>query len=754
MSERRGPEMDDSRIIKTEYSEEMQKSFIDYAMSVIIARALPDVRDGLKPVQRRTLYDMHELGIRYDRPYRKSARIVGDTMGKYHPHGDSSIYEALVVMSQDFKKGMPLIDGHGNFGNIEGDGAAAMRYTEARLQKVTQEAFLADLDKDVVDFVPNFDETEKEPSVLPVKIPNLLVNGSEGIAVGMATSIPPHNLGEVIDAVKAYMLNNEITTKELMRYLKGPDFPTGGIVINKDELEDIYETGTGKIKLRGKVEFQKGKAGKTNVVITEIPYTMIGANIAKFLSDVAALSETKKTQDIVDISNQSSKEGIRIVIELRKDADPENFVNMLYKKTRLEDTFGVNMLAIANGRPETMGLKQIIKANVDFQFEVATRKYTNLLAKEQERKEIQEGLIKACNVINLVIEILRGSKDRAMAKACLVEGKVDGIKFKSKESRIMAAQLMFTEKQANAILEMRLYKLIGLELEALINEHEETMANIYRYEDILDRRDSMAQVIMNELDGFKKEYSHPRKTVIENGQEAVYKEKELEEMDVVFLMDRFGYAKTVDVSTYERNKEAADAENKYIFTCKNTGRLCLFTTTGQMHTIKVLDLPYGKFRDKGTPIDNVSNFSQKTEEIVYITSQKELNLCQVIFATAQSMLKVVDGGEFDVTKRTVAATKLAEGDSVVSVTALTDQRNIVLQTKAGFFLRFAVDEIPEKKKGAIGVRGMKLGDGDQVENVYYTKNAVETTIEYKGKELVLNNLKLGKRDSKGTKVRV
>ena len=746
--------MDDSRIIKTEYSEEMQKSFIDYAMSVIIARALPDVRDGLKPVQRRTLYDMHELGIRYDRPYRKSARIVGDTMGKYHPHGDSSIYEALVVMSQDFKKGMPLIDGHGNFGNIEGDGAAAMRYTEARLQKVTQEAFLADLDKDVVDFVPNFDETEKEPSVLPVKIPNLLVNGSEGIAVGMATSIPPHNLGEVIDAVKAYMLNNEITTKELMRYLKGPDFPTGGIVINKDELEDIYETGTGKIKLRGKVEFQKGKAGKTNVVITEIPYTMIGANIAKFLSDVAALSETKKTQDIVDISNQSSKEGIRIVIELRKDADPENFVNMLYKKTRLEDTFGVNMLAIANGRPETMGLKQIIKANVDFQFEVATRKYTNLLAKEQERKEIQEGLIKACNVIDLVIEILRGSKDRAMAKACLVEGKVDGIKFKSKESRIMAAQLMFTEKQANAILEMRLYKLIGLELEALINEHEETMANIYRYEDILERRDSMAQVIMNELDGFKKEYSHPRKTVIENGQEAVYKEKELEEMDVIFLMDRFGYAKTVDVSTYERNKEAADAENKYIFTCKNTGRLCLFTTTGQMHTIKVLDLPYGKFRDKGTPIDNVSNFSQKTEEIVYITSQKELNLCQVIFATAQSMLKVVDGGEFDVTKRTVAATKLAEGDSVVSVTALTDQRNIVLQTKAGFFLRFAVDEIPEKKKGAIGVRGMKLGDGDQVENVYYTKNAVETTIEYKGKELVLNNLKLGKRDSKGTKVRV
>ena len=746
--------MDESRIIRTEYSEEMQKSFIDYAMSVIIARALPDARDGLKPVQRRTLYDMHELGIRYDKPYRKSARIVGDTMGKYHPHGDSSIYDALVVMSQDFKKGLPLIDGHGNFGNIEGDGAAAMRYTEARLQKITQEAFLSDLDKDVVDFVPNFDETEKEPSVLPVKISNLLVNGSEGIAVGMATSIPPHNLSEVIDATKAYLQNENITTAELMRYIKGPDFPTGGIVINKDELAEIYETGMGKIKLRGKVEFEKAKGGKTNVVITEIPYTMIGANISKFLMDVAALSETKKTQDIVDISNQSSKEGIRIVIELRKDADPENFVNMLYKKTRLEDTFGVNMLAIYNGRPETMSLRQIIKASVDFQFEIATRKYTNMLAKELERKEIQEGLIKACNVIDLIIEILRGSKDRAMAKACLVEGKIDGIKFRSKESKIMATQLCFTEKQANAILEMRLYKLIGLEIEALINEHEETMANIYRYEEILEKRESMAMVISGELDSFKKEYGKARKTVIENGQEAVYKEKELEEMEVVFLMDRFGYAKTIDMATYERNKEAADAENKYVFTCKNTGRVCLFTNTGQLHTIKVLDLPFGKFRDKGIPIDNVSNFSSEKEEIVYLTSQKELNLCQVLFVTAQSMMKIVDGGEFDVAKRTVAATKLNDGDTVVSVVSLREQRNIVLQTKEGFFLRFPIEEIPEKKKGAVGVRGMKLGEKDQVEQVYYTKNAVETTIDYKNKKLVLNNLKPGKRDTKGTKVRL
>ena len=381
----------EEQILKTEYSELMQKSYIDYAMSVIVARALPDVRDGLKPVQRRTLYDMHELGIRSDRPFRKSARIVGDTMGKYHPHGDSSIYDALVVMAQDFKKGLTLINGHGNFGNIEGDGAAAMRYTEARLQEVTEEAFLADLDKDIVDFVPNFDENEKEPSVLPVKIPNFLINGSEGIAVGMATSTPPHNLAEVIDAQIALMEAPDITNRELMRYIKGPDCPTGGIIVNIDELPEIYETGMGKVRIRGRIEVEKGRAGHTNLVVTQIPYTMIGSGIGKFLSDVAALSEKKITQDIIDITNQSDKEGIRIVIELKKDADVDNFKALLYKKTRLEDTFGVNMLAIRDGRPETLSLRDILKANTDFLYQTTTRKYENLLEKERKKKEIQEG---------------------------------------------------------------------------------------------------------------------------------------------------------------------------------------------------------------------------------------------------------------------------------------------------------------------------------------------------------------------------
>lgn len=744
----------EEKIIKTEYSDTMQKSFINYAMSVIIARALPDVRDGLKPVQRRTLYDMHELGIRYDRPYRKSARIVGDTMGKYHPHGDSSIYEALVVMAQEFKKGIPLVDGHGNFGNIEGDGAAAMRYTEARLQKITQDAILADLDKDVVDFVPNFDETEKEPSVLPCRFPNLLVNGSEGIAVGMATSIPPHNLGEVIDAMKAYMMNENITTKELMHYIKGPDFPTGGIVCNKDELLDIYETGVGKIKLRGVVEVEKSKGGKLNLVISEIPYTMIGANISKFLQDVATLYEQKKAPEIVDISNQSSKEGIRIVIELKKDTDVENFKNLLYKKTRLEDTFGVNMIAISDGRPETLGLKSIIAKNVAFQYEITTRKYTNLLNKELEKREIQEGLIRACNIIDLIIEILRGSKDRTMVKNCLTDGITDGITFRSKESRVMASQLNFTEKQANAILDMRLYKLIGLEIDALIKEHEETTANIYRYEDILERRDSMAQVIMQDLDSLKKEYTRKRRTKIENAQEAIYEEKKQEEMDVMFLMDRFGYCKTIDLTAYERNKDTVHAEFKYIVKCKNTGKICIFTNIGLLHTIKVSDIPFGKFRDKGMPVDNISNYDSTKEEIIIVTSQTELNLYRLLFVTKQAMCKIVSGGEFDVAKRVVSATKLNEEDEIVSITLLTEQQNIIIQTRDGLFLRFAIEDISVMKKNAVGVRGIRLNEGDIVESVYYTKGIDDRTITYKGKKIELNKLKPGKRDTKGTKIRV
>ena len=658
------------QILKTEYAELMQKSYIDYSMSVICARALPDVRDGLKPVQRRVLYAMDELGLNYDKPHRKSARIVGDTMGKYHPHGDSSIYETLVVMSQDFKKGMALVDGHGNFGSIEGDGAAAMRYTEAKLKKFTQEVYLADLDKNVVDFGPNFDETEKEPVVLPVRVPNLLVNGAEGIAVGMTTNIPPHNLGEVTDAVIAWLDasiagKQELSSTDLMKYITGPDFPTGGIVINKSELPAIYESGNGKIKLRGKVVFEqaKKKSEKDKLVITEIPYTMIGAGIGKFISDICDLIENKKLNDVTDISNESSKEGIRIVLELKKNADIEKIKNTLYKKTKLEDTFGVNMLAIVDQKPETLGLKEIIRHHVDFQFNLATRKYTYLLQKDLEQKEIKEGLIKACNIIDLIIEILRGAPNLKAAKQCLIDGNTENISFKNPSSRLYASQLNFTEKQAQAILELRLYKLIGLEILALEKEYNELLKRIAEYEDILGNTASMAKVIKKDLQKIKKEYATERRTVIEDGTAAVYVEEKVAEAEYVFVMDRFGYAKLIDPASYERNRETIELENKYIFSCMNTDKICVFTDNGYLHQIKALDVPVKKFRDKGVPLDNLGNYDSSGENIVFISAAGQLKNKKLLFTTTQAMMKFVDASEFEVSKRTVASTKLARGGS-------------------------------------------------------------------------------------------
>jgi len=763
-------------IIKTEYSELMQKSFIDYSMSVITARALPDVRDGLKPVQRRVLYAMDQLGLNYDKPHRKSARIVGDAMGKYHPHGDSSIYETLVVLSQDFKKGMALVDGHGNFGSIEGDGAAAMRYTEAKLKKFTQEVYLADLDKNIVDFVPNFDETEREPEVLPVRVPNLLVNGADGIAVGMTTNIPTHNLGEVIDAVCACMDNEDITTKELMEYMPGPDFPTGGIVINKSELLDIYEHGSGKIKLRGKVELEKAakRGDRDKLVITEIPYTMIGANIGKFISDVVGLIESKKITEVTDVSNESSKEGIRITLELKKNADVENLKNILYKKTKLEDTFGVNMLAIVDKRPETLGLKQIIAHHIRFQYELATRKYKTLLQRELDNKEIKEGLIRACDIIDLIIEILRGSANLKMAKECLTSGMVEGIKFKTEKSRKQAAKLNFTERQASAILEMRLYKLIGLEILALQKEYDECLKKIASYEKILGSKKEMAKVIKNDLQKIKKSYGYARRTVIENGRAAVVVEKEAPETEVMFLMDRFGYAKTIEMAAYERNKEAIHNEYKYIFTCMNTDKICIFTDTGIFHQIKVKDIPYStKFRDKGTPIDNLGNFNSSEEQIIFLSAAQRIKHQKMLFVTKMGMLKLVRMEEFEVAKKTVAATKLTDDDRLLAVLftdvkielyskfdfngviseeeVVTSEQNVILQTAHGVFLKFPLTEVPIKKKSAVGVRGMKLGREDYVEEVYLLTNNDSLSMDYKGQNLDFGKLKLAHRDTKGTK---
>ena len=571
----------------------------------------------------------------------------------------------------------------------------------------------------------------------------------------MTTSIPTHNLGEVIDAVKACMDNPDITTAELMNYITGPDFPTGGLVVNKSELPDIYESGTGKIKLRGKVEFEPAakKGDKDKLVVTEIPYTMIGAGIGKFISDVVDLIETKKTQDITDISNESSKEGIRIVLELKKNVDVEKLINMLYKKTKLENSFGVNMLAIVDGRPETLGLKQIIKHHIDFQFELATRKYTTLLNKELENKEIKEGLIRACNIIDLIIEILRGSRNLKMAKECLISGNVEGISFKSEKSKKDAAKLHFTERQASAILELRLYKLIGLEILALEKEYEETLARIAEYEDILNSRRTMVKVIKKDLDNIKKEYALPRRTVVEDAEEAVFEEQKMVEQEVVFLMDRFGYAKTIDTAAYERNKEAAHAENKYVFNCMNTDKICIFTDNGNLHQIKVKDIPFVKFRDKGTPIDNLGNYSSAGEEIIFLCCSSLLAGRKLLFTTKKAMMKLVDGAEFDVSKRTVAATKLSENDLITSIEIISavNTQNVVLQTENGYFLKFMLEEIPEKKKSAVGVRGMKIDDKDAVDEVYLIPEDADISIQYKDKDISLKKLKLSKRDAKGQK---
>lgn len=741
------------KIIRTEFSEEMQRSYLNYSMSVITARAIPDARDGLKPVQRRVLYDMSELKLGHDKPHRKSARIVGDTMGKYHPHGDSSIYETLVVLSQQFKKGMALVDGHGNFGSIEGDGAAAMRYTEARLQKFAEDVYLKDLDK-TVNFIANYDESEKEPEVLPVRVPNLLINGADGIAVGMSTSIPPHNLGEVIDMVQAYIDNPFLSTQELLEYMPGPDFPTGGIIANKKDLLDIYETGTGKIRLRGKMEVELGKrrADKDKLIIREIPYTMIGAGINKFLVDVAELVESKKLPDVVDISNQSNKEGIRIVLELKKDADIEKIKNILYKKTKLEDTFGVNMLAIADGRPETLNLRGILQNYLDFQYENNTRKYQTLLNKELERKEIREGLIKACDVIDLIIAILRGSKNLKDAKACLMNGDISKIQFKHPGFEEDAKKLHFTEKQAGAILEMRLYKLIGLEILALEKEYRECLKKIAEYEKILKSRKNMDQVIKKDLNSIKEEFAFARKTVIEDSTEAVFVEAPLEVQEVVFVMDRFGYCKLFERAAYDRNQETVDTEYRYVIPCMNTDKICLFTNTGNLHQIKVLDIPYGKLRDKGIPIDNLSKYDGQKEEILFLTSFYNIQGQMLLFATKQAFLKQVPAEEFITNNRTVASTRLAEGDELVSVRIIGQETEVALQTKGDLFLRFELSQVSEMKKNSKGVRGIRLAEGDELEHVYFVNQ--EPMITYKNKEVHLNRLKIAKRDGKGTKVRL
>ena len=749
--------MSEENIIQLDFSEEMKTSYRDYAMSVIVARALPDVRDGLKPVQRRILYAMKELGLSPDKPHRKSARIVGDTMGKYHPHGDSSIYDALVHMTEDYSLNAPLVDGHGNFGSIDGDGAAAMRYTEARLSKPGM-MLLDNLYKGLVDFLPNFDDSEKEPAVLPATLPNLLINGTTGIAVGMATNIPPHNPTEVIDAVIAYMDRPGISIDKLMDYIPAPDFPTGGIIINASDMRDIYEKGEGKIRLRARTEIEKGDAGRTNIVITEIPYTISG-NKLKLVESLAALAKDKVFDEIYDVRDESSKEGIRIVVEVKKGRDIDNLLNGLYKKSQMEDTYGVNLLAIrptenGTGQPKVFNLKSLIEEFVLFQEDLYTREYQFLLEKAKKRLEIVEGLMKATDVIDLIIEILRGSSSVKQAKTCLIEGITEGIKFKSKASEKEAATLSFTENQADAILAMQLSKLIGLEILKLHEENDTLIANIAEYEKVLSDSKELYKVIKGRLREFKKIFNSPRRTSLMDTVAKAYVEKVVIE-DLYVCFDRFGYTKAIDAAAFGRASEETKKDFSFVLKIKNTDKLCIFTDKGNMHQVKMEKVPRCKMKDKGTLIHSLCKMENDEEGLLYV-SFEELFESILLFVTKNGYIKLVSGAEFETGRQMIAATKLDADDEVVGVImlsasdVLTGTKKVILLTKDGLSLGFPLSEVSELKKTSRGVKGITLEKEDTVAFATVVHPAAET-FEYEGKTLNARRVRNRKRAAKGQK---
>ena len=734
-------------IIATDYCDEMSSSFIDYAVSVITDRAIPDVRDGLKPVHRRILWAMKSLGLSSTGDYKKSARVVGETMGKYHPHGDASIYDAMVHMAQDWCYNHPLIDGHGNFGSVEGDDAAASRYTEARLSAISEEILLSDLDKGVVDFIPNFDNKEKEPTVLPAVIPNILISGTDGIAVGMACKMPTHNLGEVIDAATAMIDNPKIKEDKLFEYIKGPDFATGGIIVNKSELPEIYKNGAGRIRVRGKVKIEAGERGKINIVITEIPFTMIGG-IDKFMDTVADLVRAKVMPDVVDIKNFSGKDGVRIVIELLKGADAQQYINLLYKKAKLEDTFGYNAMLLSNGVPAQMSLQRIVTEFLDFYRETMTRKYKTLLDREKKSAEVREGLITAVDCIDTIIEVLRGSNVVSTAKKCLTKGVIDGIKFKTKTAEKQAKKFCFTERQADAILEMKLQKLIGLEMTVLEKELAKSKKNIEIYSGLLSSKVKMSHKMKADMLEIKQKYAKKRKTEIIDAEAIVIKKPEIKEEKVYALVNRFGYIKLVDVATYERNIENIPADYRYVCEVMNTGKLYIFTEGGKCHQIKVMDVPMGRYNDKGVPLEQVSSLTTNEIAVAVVSDYKPKE--KLLFVTGKGYVKKVAISEFDTTRKTTDATKLGKGDGVLFVAPIKDKKMVVLVSEQKLCVAFEISGVSLLKKATIGIIGMKLADKDKL--AFATVLGDENTFLMNEKEYNLSKLDTGKRGTKGKKI--
>ncbi len=738
-------------MIELDFAEEMKNSYRDYAMSVIIERALPDIRDGLKPVQRRILFAMNELGLDPKKPHRKSARIVGDTMGKYHPHGDSSIYDALVHLAEDYSLSIPLVDGHGNFGSIDGDRPAAMRYTEARLSEGAM-TLLHNLDKDLVEFMPNFDNSEKEPMVLPASIPNLLINGTTGIAVGMTTSIPPHNPGEIIDGVISYMDVPNITNEQLMLCIPGPDFPTGGIITNPDDIPAIYTSGEGRLRIRAKCEIEDSDYGRKNIIITEIPYTMPG-NKTKLVESLVSMMKDKVFDEIYDVRDESSKEGIRIVIEVKKDRDIENLLNGLYKKTPLEDTLSINLLAIKEKQPIVFDLKSMIGEFVTFQEELYTKEYHHLLKKAENRLEIVNGLIKATDVIDLIIEILRGSNTIAQTKNCLIHGDISEITLKSAASKKKASKLNFTERQADAILAMPLSRLIGLEILKLHEESETLLKSIEDYEKILHNKKELHKVIKKRLKEYKKQFSRPRRTRLMTMTNQDYIE-EFKEEDLVILIDKFGYTKCIDSNSYSRMSEENQKEFQHIISMKNTDKLCLFTMQGNMYQIKASAIPRCRARDKGVLLQSLCKLGQ--EEIILYTNFETLFESQLLFVTEHGYIKKVSGAEFESVRSVIASTKLEKEDKLAGLVMLSaketleNNHKIILITKKKLTLGFSLEEVPEMKKNGRGVKAIQLNDGDII-NFAICVPLTQESFLFHEKKYPVKKIKMRKRGAKGEK---
>ena len=699
-------------IIRTEYSELMQKSYIDYAMSVIIARALPDVRDGLKPVQRRTLYDMYELGIRYDKPYRKSARIVGDTMGKYHPHGDSSIYGALVNMAQEWSTRYPLVDGHGNFGSVDGDGAAAMRYTEARLSKISME-MLADINKDTVDFQPNFDETEREPVVLPSRYPNLLVNGTSGIAVGMATNIPPHNLREVISAVVKIIDNiieedRDTTIEELLEIVKGPDFPTGATILGTRGIEEAYRTGRGKIRVRAVTNIETLPNGKSRIIVTELPYLV---NKARLIEKIAELVRDKKIDGITDLNDHSSREGMRICIDLRKDANANVVLNQLYKHTQLQDTFGVIMLCLVavNGslQPKVLTLPEMLKYYLAHQEDVVTRRTKYDLNKAQERAHILEGLLKALDNIDEVIRIIRGSRSVQVAKQELMD------------------RFELTDVQAQAIVDMRLRALTGLEREKLEAEYAELMEKIRKLKAILADRNTLLRVIREEILAISEKYGDDRRTAIGFDAFDISMEDMIPRENTVITMTKLGYIKRMTVDNFRSQnrggrgiKGMQTLDDDYIEELMMTTThhyVMFFTNTGRVYRLKAYEIPEAGRTARGTAIINLLQLMPGERITAVIPISKFEEGQYLMMATRKGLVKKTPIQDYaNVRKIGLAAISLRDDDELIEVKATDDKKDIILVTKYGQCIRFKESDVRSTGRVSMGVRGINLLDGDEV----------------------------------------